>query len=707
MVRLLTRLDPQCISIREHLLSRYKADKAIVDPAETVEERKERLAELESRLKEGQHYPDYERKLYLIENCIYGVDIQPIATQISKLRFFISLLCDQLRSSFDPDAENFGLLSLPNLEAKFVCANTLISLPEQENEFEFNKKISDLRIALQENRHKIFRARSTKTKDKYKGRDLEIRDAIRESVRDSLSKPDTLLIAKFEEEIKDAKERRKKVAEPDWYEENVQVQDDFFSEFKSKRVRKDRNEAERSKIDAEIAWAEKKIKDERNKGDKANVSAAARYADMVAGWDPYDQNASSEFFDPEWMFNIKDGFDVVIGNPPYVSAVSMARGIEERRLLKQLYPLATGAYDYYILFLLRGIQLSNGGYSWIIPNKFLVAEYARQTRQYLIDSKGLQYSVDVSIFHIFESASVYPIVILGDVCNKRSDFKRYYLEKYEDLGLRKKKEVIIKEYGIKIVEAGLFVCCGAAGFEAEILKSCVRDGKCAKAIPFTVSGNIDRYTFNNINVRYMKHIFRSAYVVPNECISESRREMWMTSKIIVAGMTKGIEATYVEEPLALGVGAYAITDFSGYNPLVILGILNSRFISHFCQNTFIDKHLSGGYLALNKGTIEQIPLPVIISEDDGEQIKLCVDRILAAKKADPASDTSALEAEIDHLVYKLYGLTDEEIAVVEGRGAETAPDGTGDASERIKVAPGKPRRRSTVEAVNEDDEELE
>jgi hypothetical protein len=66
-----------------------------------------------------------------------------------------------------------------------------------------------------------------------------------------------------------------------------------------------------------------------------------------------------------------------------------------------------------------------------------------------------------------------------------------------------------------------------------------------------------------------------------------------------------------------------------------------------------------------------------------------------------------LEAEIDQLVYKLYGLTDEEIAVVEGRGAETAPDGTGDASERIKVAPGKPRRRSTVEAVNEDDEELE
>ena len=707
MVRLLTRLDPQCLSIREHLLSRYKADKAIVDPAETAEERKERLAELESRLKEGQHYPDYERKLYLIENCIYGVDIQPIATQISKLRFFISLLCDQLRSSYDPDAENFGLLSLPNLEAKFVCANTLISLPRQENEFEFSDRISELRIALQENRHKIFRARSTKTKDKYKERDLEIRDAIREGVRDSLSKPDEQLIAKFEEEIREAKERRKNVAEPDWYEENVQVQDDFFSEFQSKRVRKDRNEAERSKIDSEIAWAEKKIKEERSKGDKANVSAAARYADMVAGWDPYDQNASSEFFDPEWMFNIKDGFDVVIGNPPYVSAVNMSRGESERRLHKILYPLAVGAYDYYILFLLRGVQLSKVIYSWIIPNKFLMADYARPTRQYLIESKGLQYSIDVSTFRVFESASVYPIVIFGDMCNKNDDFKRFCLEKYDDLGLRKKKEIIIKDYGIKIGDAGLSVFCGAAGFEAEILKGCVRDGKCSEAIPFTVSGNIDRYTFNNANVRYLKHVFRSAYVVPNECISASRRELWARPKIIVAGMTKGIEATYVTEPLALGVGSYAINNFSKYSPLVVLGILNSKFISYLCQEIFSDKHLSGGYLALNKGTIEQIPLPMSIPEDYNERMKCFVECVLDAKKANPSADTSALEVEIDQLVYKLYGLTDEEIAVVEGRGAETAPDGTGDGSERIKVAPGKPRRRPTVEAANEDDEELE
>ena len=61
----------------------------------------------------------------LIENCIYGVDIQPIATQIAKLRFFISLIVDQ---QMDPSRENYGVRPLPNLETKFVAANTLLGV---------------------------------------------------------------------------------------------------------------------------------------------------------------------------------------------------------------------------------------------------------------------------------------------------------------------------------------------------------------------------------------------------------------------------------------------------------------------------------------------------------------------------------------------------------------------------------------------------
>lgn len=73
---------------------------------------------------------DYGRKLYLVENCLYGVDIQPIAIQISKLRFFISLVCDQKTNR--NKKENHGIRPLPNLETKFVAADTLIGLPEMD-----------------------------------------------------------------------------------------------------------------------------------------------------------------------------------------------------------------------------------------------------------------------------------------------------------------------------------------------------------------------------------------------------------------------------------------------------------------------------------------------------------------------------------------------------------------------------------------------
>jgi len=98
--------------------------------------------------------------LFIIENCIYGVDIQPIATQIAKLRFFISLLCDQLRNHRETDARGevtYHLLALPNLEAKFACANTLISLPKMEGTLDFSTpEITQLRKKLAAQRRRYF-----------------------------------------------------------------------------------------------------------------------------------------------------------------------------------------------------------------------------------------------------------------------------------------------------------------------------------------------------------------------------------------------------------------------------------------------------------------------------------------------------------------------------------------------------------------------
>lgn len=154
LVHILHKLDPQNEQWKERQISK----------ANTIEDAAIREQTIES-IKTSFEYNelDYGRKLFLIENCIYGVDIQPIAVQIAKLRFFISLVVDQRKCE---TKENLGIKSLPNLETKFVAANTLVGLEKpkaQLNLFE-NKEILTLESNLKKLRHRYFSARSRKDK---------------------------------------------------------------------------------------------------------------------------------------------------------------------------------------------------------------------------------------------------------------------------------------------------------------------------------------------------------------------------------------------------------------------------------------------------------------------------------------------------------------------------------------------------------------
>jgi hypothetical protein len=353
----------------------------------------------------------------------------------------------------------------------------------------------------------------------------------------------------------------------------------------------------------------------------------------------------------------KEGFDIVIGNPPYVSAVNMARTDEDKLLYRQSYPEATGAYDMYILFLLLGAKLSSNIYCWIIPNKLLVADYAKRTLLKLKANNGLEKAIDVSVYDVFKNASVYPIIILG---NKISTipFNCYYLDNYIDLvdNRLKKKEAVEESNKVRLVTLGLKVCSGATGFEAQKIKENVCEMENEHTIPFTVSGNIDRYVFNNINVRYMKDRYSKAHIYLDSNITESKQEMWKNPKIVIAGMTKQIEACYVETPLAIGVGVYAIYDFAGYNPFYILGVLNSKCTTDFLIAEFSDKHLAGGYLAINKSTIEQFLFPQNVSTEIQQQIAHIAKSIHLAKKEDPKSNTATLESQIDSIVSRLHNI---------------------------------------------------
>jgi adenine-specific DNA-methyltransferase len=272
---------------------------------------------------------------------------------------------------------------------------------------------------------------------------------------------------------------------------------------------------------------------------------------------------------------------------------------------------------------------------------------------------GLKRSIDVSVFPVFKGIGVYPVVINGQK-NIKTKFEKLSVISEEDIikeDFTTVKEIFtlktIKDFGVKVMS-------GTTGFEAQKIKQYVTESK--KGIKFTVSGNIDRYEYNNIMVRYMNTKYSQAFITNNENIAKTKWAFWSNPKIIVAGMTKKIEAVYVEEPLAIGVGCYGIYEYGGLDPKALVGLLNSKYLSYYLNIKFKDKHLAGGYLAINKSTIEALPL-VAVDKKTQNQIIVLVNKITTQKQQ--GKDSSKYENEIDELVYKLYNITKEEQKLIE------------------------------------------
>ena len=288
----------------------------------------------------------YELKLRLIQNCIYGVDIQPIAVQISKLRFFISLICEQEKTSNSD--ENYGINILPNLETKIICANSLIGVKRNKEAHGLfhNDEIDKLEKELLEVRNKHIFAKNIKEKFNFRQEDRKL----------------------------------------------------------SKRL---------------IELLKKE-----NEFGEANDSA-----EMLAKWNPYDQNAQSPFFDAEWMFGIKTGnvenkrssicndasgggFDIIIGNPPYVQ---VKKGI----VSKELYPYSegkdVGKQNLYKLFIEASYNLlKENGLSTLIVQSSLMCDMSSSfTRELLLTRTKIQKIIEFPKIAPHNGGRVFKSVLQG------------------------------------------------------------------------------------------------------------------------------------------------------------------------------------------------------------------------------------------------------------------------------------------------------
>lgn len=355
LVHVLKKLDPSNelwkTQNRAPLAAQLAEAKKIPDPSlreAKVEEAESALTKFDRDFANAKH-ADYTRKLYLIEKCIHGVDIQPIAVQIAKLRFFIALVVSQ---EVDKAKDNWGITALPNLETKIVAADSLtpIDRPAQMGlrDPDIDQKEKELTSASEH----YFAARTGKTKRKWRDRIFELRDELA-----ALLEADRFL--------------------------------------------------------------------------------PAGAAKQLVHWNPFDQNAAADFFDPEWMFQIDDGFDITIGNPPYVNSGAI-REIKPK-LRKSFGDFFDGNADLFTYFYRRGFDLlcPGGVLAYISSNKFMRTGYGAKTRKLLAREGELRAVIDFGEQPVFGASVDSAIVVVQKPKgkNKPKAFKAVAIKDKEEIPL--------------------------------------------------------------------------------------------------------------------------------------------------------------------------------------------------------------------------------------------------------------------------------
>ena len=335
----LRRLDPD--NSRWEQLQKELAIARAAEAFDTSDqqERDTELTEISSTF-ERYRDSDFGRKLYLIQNSIFGVDIQPVACQIAKLRFFISLAIEQKPNK---NADNFGIKPLPNLETRFVAADTLIGL-----------EITETRELLQD-------------------------DAVLQLLKE---------IEAIREKYFLANNRQQKLDLEDQEDTSREQLTTELEQLRAKWIEGQQREIERKIVQLPTAKQRQQLREKEEKAykeRKETFDANFEEARKIASWKPYDQNAKADWFDPEWMFGVRDGFDAVIGNPPYVQLQ------KEGGKLGRLYAscnfesfIKTG--DIYCLFYEKANQLlkNEGHVCFITSNKWMRAAYGKKLRDYFI-----------------------------------------------------------------------------------------------------------------------------------------------------------------------------------------------------------------------------------------------------------------------------------------------------------------------------------
>ncbi|EAJ2721923.1 class I SAM-dependent DNA methyltransferase [Campylobacter coli] len=657
----------------------------------------------------------FHTKKDIIENNLFGVDINPNSCEITKLRLWIELLKHSFYQSFD-DENYHDLKTLPNIDINIKCGNSLVSY------FETGKSLNHY-PNIKERINKYKRIVKDYKEGFYTDKNLiakEIKN-LQESFKNFCLKD------KFNKEIKQltngANEYSKKYG--DFLAD--EHHDEKFKSFFSKNM-------------FEFSFDEKE--------------ATKEFANLKKEYDNIFNLESNHPF--EWRFEFPEildddgnfkGFDLIIGNPPYIRQEELK---ELKPHLAKNYKVYKGTSDIYTYFYELGFNVlkENGILSFITSNKYTRAGYGEALREFLLKNvKVLEYT-DLNGIKVFDSATVDTSILCFEKSKSKDNKFKYLALSNEilktcayDIGLYKdfaefsqnslSKESFtfsdentsalkakIERIGTPLKEwQGLNIYRGIlTGYNEafiittekrnEILANCKDEAekeRTAKLIRKMLRGrDIKRYSYEwaglwvinthngyknqngekveVINIEYypsLKKHFDEFYpqlekrtdkgLTPYNLRNCAYLDEFEKEKIVWNPVSGEYLFSYIKEHIFFNNSLFMMT-LDVFSLKYILAFMNSN-----CYKWLITLKTNliqtGSYAYGAKDKIERLPIPKINSKNEklaNELINL-VDEILKAKEQDKNVNTQELENKINSLVYKLYNLTEEEIKIIENK----------------------------------------
>ena len=395
-----------------------------------------------------------------------------------------------------------------------------------------------------------------------------------------------------------------------------------------------------------------------------------------------------------------DGFDFVVGNPPYLEAKKMDK--ETKKLCTNTCPtIASGAFDLFVCFIDKGLRLlKNGGeFGYIIPNKFLIANYAKKMREELLNKYSIKEIIDVSECEVFENVSVYPVILIIDNKKPKNNSIIKTAKKISSTADLKNKNFdnsIIKQEAYKRDDFVFFILPNDKKQNSLLVKLLSNQYKTLDnyltikwTISFHASGLREKFLFpKNPQSEYAKKLIGGKSFAGNDDINRYKlkwggwwidynvelakkhknqlppKSLFEQEKLIICQNALRLRATYDDKNFyckdTFFVASLNDNLKNDFNLKFFLALLNSKLLHYYYGNIYKGTHVAGGYLHYLIGYLYSLPIAKPTKKQQSDIVVL-VEKIL---KSTDEKEFSKTDKDIDQLIYNLYELNEEEIKIV-------------------------------------------